>query len=162
MSFAEPARHTCPRRLCPLPGLAKRNRGDRPCSAPTRSPAPRHRADAGLGQSGNAPARWPRPRPNARPLAPGIVPRAALRAAPADRPPPPVGQFVLPGNAYHVYDIPLFWANCAPTSPAASRLAAASGRTTLPDLTNTPRWRPGTLMITGAPTCAPPCRWAVS
>jgi hypothetical protein len=31
---------------------------------------------------------------------------------------------------------------CAPISPAASRLAAASGRTTLPDLTNTPRWRP--------------------
>jgi hypothetical protein len=26
-------------------------------------------------------------------------------------PPPTVWQFVLPGNAYHVYDIPLFWAN---------------------------------------------------
>ena len=25
--------------------------------------------------------------------------------------PPQLGSFVLPGNNYHVYDIPLFWAN---------------------------------------------------
>ena len=25
--------------------------------------------------------------------------------------PPDVGPYVLPGNNYHVYDIPLFWAN---------------------------------------------------
>ena len=25
--------------------------------------------------------------------------------------PPPMGSFVLPGNNYHIYDIPLFWAN---------------------------------------------------
>ena len=25
--------------------------------------------------------------------------------------PPEMGSYVLPGNNYHVYDIPLFWAN---------------------------------------------------
>lgn len=28
-------------------------------------------------------------------------------------PPPPMGPLVMPGNNYHVYDIPLFWANLA-------------------------------------------------
>lgn len=35
---------------------------------------------------------------------------------------PRVGQFVLPGNNYHVYDIPLFWANVR--ADAVRRLAA--------------------------------------
>jgi hypothetical protein len=26
-------------------------------------------------------------------------------------PPPQMGGYVLPGNNYHVYDLPLFWAN---------------------------------------------------
>ncbi|MDK4806111.1 MAG: DUF3089 domain-containing protein [Novosphingobium aromaticivorans] len=48
----------------------------------------------------------------AGPLAPGIVPaRCTARGLLLVGPPPTVGQFVLPGNAYHVYDIPLFWAN---------------------------------------------------
>lgn len=45
-------------------------------------------------------------------LKPGMVPARCgedhfLRIGP----PPELGEFVLPGNNYHVYDIPLFWAN---------------------------------------------------
>ncbi|MFO6445570.1 DUF3089 domain-containing protein [Erythrobacter sp. NE805] len=45
-------------------------------------------------------------------LVPGLVP---ARCAPSGilliGPPPEMGSYVLPGNNYHVYDIPLFWAN---------------------------------------------------
>jgi len=45
-------------------------------------------------------------------LSPGLVP---ARCGPDGflliGPPPQLGPFVLPGNNYHVYDIPLFWAN---------------------------------------------------
>ena len=37
-------------------------------------------------------------------------------------PPPKVGRYVLPGNNYHVYDIPLFWANIR--ADVARRVAA--------------------------------------
>ncbi|MBA3054116.1 MAG: DUF3089 domain-containing protein [Sphingomonadales bacterium] len=37
-------------------------------------------------------------------------------------PGPPLGQYVLPGNNYHVYDIPLFWANLR--ANVAERVAA--------------------------------------
>lgn len=37
-------------------------------------------------------------------------------------PPPELGPYVLPGNNYHVYDIPLFWANLR--GDVAARLAA--------------------------------------
>lgn len=40
--------------------------------------------------------------------------------------PPQVGQYVLPGNNYHVYDYSLFWANVR--ADAARRLAAFSAR----------------------------------
>ena len=42
--------------------------------------------------------------------------------------PPALGPYVLPGNNYHVYDIPLFWANLR--ADFATRLAAwqAAGR----------------------------------
>lgn len=40
--------------------------------------------------------------------------------------PPEVGQYVLPGNNYHVYDYSLFWANVR--ADAARRLAAFSAR----------------------------------
>jgi hypothetical protein len=36
--------------------------------------------------------------------------------------PPEMGSYVLPGNNYHVYDIPLFWANTK--ADAAQRLDA--------------------------------------
>ena len=45
-------------------------------------------------------------------LVPGLVP---ARCAPSGLlligPPPEMGSYVLPGNNYHVYDLPLFWAN---------------------------------------------------
>ena len=41
--------------------------------------------------------------------------------------PPAIGNYVLPGNNYHVYDYSLFWANTR--ADAARRLAAFEGRT---------------------------------
>ncbi|MEE4337186.1 DUF3089 domain-containing protein [Erythrobacter sp.] len=45
-------------------------------------------------------------------LVPGAVPATCdTRGLLLIGPPPEMGAFVLPGNNYHVYDIPLFWAN---------------------------------------------------
>ncbi|MEE4288167.1 MAG: DUF3089 domain-containing protein, partial [Erythrobacter sp.] len=45
-------------------------------------------------------------------LVPGAVPaRCDERGLLMIGPPPEMGSYVLPGNNYHVYDIPLFWAN---------------------------------------------------
>lgn len=45
-------------------------------------------------------------------LVPGLVPaRCDARGLLLIGPPPEMGSYVLPGNNYHVYDIPLFWAN---------------------------------------------------
>lgn len=45
-------------------------------------------------------------------LQPGLVPaRCDARGVLLIGPPPQMGSFVLPGNNYHVYDLPLFWAN---------------------------------------------------
>jgi hypothetical protein len=45
-------------------------------------------------------------------LVPTLVPaRCDLRGLLLIGPPPEMGSYVLPGNNYHVYDIPLFWAN---------------------------------------------------
>lgn len=45
-------------------------------------------------------------------LRPGLVPaRCDSRGLLLIGPPPEMGSYVLPGNNYHVYDIPLFWAN---------------------------------------------------
>lgn len=45
-------------------------------------------------------------------LKPGMVPaRCDERGLLLIGPPPEMGPYVLPGNDYHVYDIPLFWAN---------------------------------------------------
>ncbi len=45
-------------------------------------------------------------------LVPGLVPaRCDKRGLLLIGPPPEMGSYVLPGNNYHVYDIPLFWAN---------------------------------------------------
>jgi len=56
-------------------------------------------------------------------IKPGLVP---ARCAPDGMlligPPPQMGEFVLPGNNYHIYDIPLFWANVR--ADAARREAA--------------------------------------
>jgi Protein of unknown function (DUF3089) len=45
-------------------------------------------------------------------LVPALVPAACdKRGLLLIGPPPEMGSYVLPGNNYHVYDIPLFWAN---------------------------------------------------
>lgn len=45
-------------------------------------------------------------------LRPGLVPaRCDARGLLLIGPPPEMGSYVLPGNNYHVYDLPLFWAN---------------------------------------------------
>jgi hypothetical protein len=45
-------------------------------------------------------------------LVPGLVPaRCDKRGLLLIGPPPEMGSYVLPGNSYHVYDLPLFWAN---------------------------------------------------
>jgi hypothetical protein len=40
--------------------------------------------------------------------------------------PPEMGRYVLPGNNYHVYDIPLFWANVQ--ADVAQRVSAWTAR----------------------------------
>jgi hypothetical protein len=47
----------------------------------------------------------------AGPLAPGGAGALRAHGLLLIGPPPEIGLFVLPGNTYHVYDIPLFWAN---------------------------------------------------
>ena len=44
-------------------------------------------------------------------LEPGLVPARCEGGLLLIGPPPKLGPYVLPGNNYHVYDIPLFWAN---------------------------------------------------
>ena len=56
-------------------------------------------------------------------LQPGMVPARCGGDGYLDiGPPPELGPYVLPGNNYHVYDVPLFWANLR--SDAARRVSA--------------------------------------
>ena len=56
-------------------------------------------------------------------LVPGAIPaRCDDRGLLLIGDPPELGNYVLPGNNYHVYDIPLFWAN---TKADVARRAAA-------------------------------------
>ena len=41
--------------------------------------------------------------------------------------PPEMGSYVLPGNNYHVYDIPLFWANTQADVIRRARAFAVGG-----------------------------------
>lgn len=59
-------------------------------------------------------------------LVPGAVPaRCDERGLLLIGDPPELGSYVLPGNNYHVYDIPLFWANLK--ADVARRVRALSG-----------------------------------
>jgi hypothetical protein len=59
-------------------------------------------------------------------LVPGAVPaRCDERGLLLIGDPPELGSYVLPGNNYHVYDIPLFWANTQ--ADVARRVSAMSG-----------------------------------
>lgn len=56
-------------------------------------------------------------------LLPGLVPaRCGENGFLLIGPPPAMGPYVMPGNNFHVYDIPLFWANLR--TDVAARLAA--------------------------------------
>ena len=56
-------------------------------------------------------------------LKPGLIPaQCGKRGLLLVGPPPDLGPYVLPGNNYHVYDIPMFWANLR--ADVARRLAA--------------------------------------
>jgi len=56
-------------------------------------------------------------------LVPATVPaRCAASGFLLVGPPPVMGPYVLPGNNYHVYDMPLFWANLR--ADVAARVAA--------------------------------------
>ncbi|HUQ12715.1 MAG TPA: DUF3089 domain-containing protein [Novosphingobium sp.] len=52
----------------------------------------------------------------------GLVPARCEGGLLLIGPPPKLGPYVLPGNNYHVYDIPMFWANLR--ADVAARLAA--------------------------------------
>lgn len=120
-SFAEPAE---PGELSEAysasPGLDGQPRGDEPilCTNPL------------LGQvGGEAPASAnlgtlvPNATLSEGELKPGLVPaRCDERGLLLIGPPPALGPYVLPGNNYHVYDIPMFWANLR--RDFATRLAA--------------------------------------
>lgn len=56
-------------------------------------------------------------------LLPGLVPaRCGPQGFLLVGPPPAMGPYVLPGNNYHIYDVPLFWANLR--ADVAARVAA--------------------------------------
>lgn len=60
-------------------------------------------------------------------LQPGLVPaRCDKRGLLLIGPPPEMGSYVLPGNNYHVYDLPLFWANTK--ADVARRVDAWKGK----------------------------------
>jgi len=55
-------------------------------------------------------------------LTPGLIPARCDNGVLLIGPPPELGPYVLPGNNYHVYDIPMFWANLR--ADVAARVAA--------------------------------------
>ena len=84
------ARANCPYKPNPLTGLVG---GTAPASANLGTLVPEDSMEKGE-------------------LRPGLVPaRCDARGLLMIGPPPEMGSYVLPGNNYHVYDLPLFWAN---------------------------------------------------
>ena len=83
-------------------------------------------AAASAPASANLGTLLPAPDPSGAMLVPGMVPASCaadgtLRIGPG----PQLGPDVMPGNNYHVYDIPLFWANVR--ADVARRVAAWHG-----------------------------------
>lgn len=120
-SFAEPADPAMLlTRYSRTPGFDGQPRGDGPilCVNPlTGSPNTRAPASANLGTL------VPREDFSGGDLVAGAVPaRCDERGLLLIGDPPRLGQGVLPGNNYHVYDIPLFWKNLQ--ADVAARMAA--------------------------------------
>jgi hypothetical protein len=109
-SFAEPAEPSAVLEAYgAAPALDGKAPGDSPmlCSNPlTGAPGGTAPASANLGTL------VPEDSMEKGELRPGLIP---ARCAPSGLllvgPPPEMGSYVLPGNNYHVYDLPLFWAN---------------------------------------------------
>jgi hypothetical protein len=129
-----------------LPGLDGQARGDSAflCTNPITGPA--------------APIR-PRPAPIWARWCPitdrrAADPRHGARAAPDGflmiGPAPQMGPFVAPGNNYHVYDIPLFWANIRADFARRVGHGTASGRMTIPPSQNFKVAPVAALIFTGA------------
>lgn len=109
-SFAEPAE---PALLLETYGSTPALDGERPGNSPMLCTNPLTGA-----YGGNAPATAnigtlvPEDSMEKGELVPGIVPaRCSPNGLLLIGPPPEMGSYVLPGNNYHVYDLPLFWAN---------------------------------------------------
>ena len=119
-SFAEPAEVD---ELAPAysdsPGFDGQSRGDSEilCSNPLTG---------GIGGAAPASANEgtlvPTPDLTSGKLTRGLVPARCEKGLLLIGPPPELGPYVLPGNNYHVYDIPLFWAKLR--ADVAARLAA--------------------------------------
>jgi hypothetical protein len=143
-SFAEPADTSMTRAAyARFPGLDGQARGGSPflCTNPLTggdSPAPAP-ASANLGTL------VPDATLTGARLIPGLVPaRCGADGFLMIGPAPQMGPFVAPGNNFHVYDIPLFWANIR--ADFAARVGAWHGitphRQASADPAQTPWWHP--------------------
>jgi hypothetical protein len=109
-SFAEPAE---PSAVLEAYGTAPALDGTAPGDSPMLCTNPLTGAPGGAAPaSANLGTLVPEDSMEKGELRPGLVP---ARCAPTGLlligPPPEMGSYVLPGNNYHVYDLPLFWAN---------------------------------------------------
>jgi hypothetical protein len=122
-SFAEPAETAMVRAAyARFPGLNGQRRGGTPflCVNPVTGDGSASAAGANLGTL------VPDATLSAARLVPGIVSaRCAADGFLMIGPAPQMGPFVAPGNNYHIYDIPLFWANIR--ADVATRVGAWHG-----------------------------------
>jgi hypothetical protein len=121
LSFAEPAdNHMLVEEYARLPGLDGKPVGGSAflCSNPLTG------SEGGAAEAGsNLGTLVPDKEMKTAALRIGMVPaRCGEDGFLSIGPPPDLGPYVLPGNNYHVYDIPLFWANLR--ADVAKRVAA--------------------------------------
>ena len=109
-SFAEPAD---PAAVLKAYGNAPALDGDKPGTSPMLCTNPLNGLVGGTAPaSANLGTLVPEDSMEKGELRPGLVPaRCDKRGLLLIGPPPEMGSYVLPGNNYHVYDLPLFWAN---------------------------------------------------